>query len=758
MDESMFVRGVEPRRPATASLPAASVAGGSGDSMVMQVLSTEHMSLLSQRSLVYNEAFTRVGMLLTFVSMSLVALALLSGALPVRSDLVAIVAIVIGFDLVVGVATVIRVRNAYQEDFIAVQAMNRVRRGYLDLAPGAAPYLSMGTDDDLPSVTRLLRGVDRRHPPRLPASRTACPRRSGWRCSSSPCLPEHSSRSSGWRPVRAVGPRLLPERSAVSSPWPSWAGSAIGHRSAARQASSSASQHRLRKDRTPRSDDAPPAQHPRPGQVEPVLPLEHVGEADRRRIRLYSCGPTVYRWAHVGNLRTFLLADFIRRALLYHGLDVFHVQNITDVGHLRDERFDRGADRMLVAAKLENKTTAEIADAYEAGFHADAALVNLLPAHVFPRATEHIPEMLALAASLEDLGYAYLAPDGTLYYEVARLADYGRLSGNTLDELRAGHRVDVEAGKRDAADFALWKAAGEGRELKWPSKWGEGFPGWHLECSAMARRYLGDEFEIHTGGVDNVFPHHEDEIAQSVPVTGKVPARHWVHGEHLLMSGRKMAKSAGNFQRITELVEEGIDPLAFRYLTLTSHYRRKLNYSDASITAAARSLDSLRARLRALGPPPDPGHGRRRRSCEREPPGDRPEGIAESVEGHGGDGSYIVRDRAHEPEAPLSDAGRALHDRFVAALDDDLDLPVALAVVRETLRADLPADERRWLVLDADAVLGLDLDRVWEAPSSRGSGRDVGSRMLPDGAAALIAERSAARAARDFARADALAR
>ena len=491
-------------------------------------------------------------------------------------------------------------------------------------------------------------------------------------------------------------------------------------------------------------------------QVEPVLPLEHVGEADRRRIRLYSCGPTVYRWAHVGNLRTFLLADFIRRALLYHGLDVFHVQNITDVGHLRDEQFDRGADRMLVAAKLENKTTGEIADAYEAGFHADAALVNLLPAHVFPRATEHIPEMLALAASLEDLGYAYLAPDGTLYYEVARLADYGRLSGNTLDELRAGHRVDVEAGKRDAADFALWKAAGEGRELKWPSKWGEGFPGWHLECSAMARRYLGDEFEIHTGGVDNVFPHHEDEIAQSVPVTGKVPARHWVHGEHLLMSGRKMAKSAGNFQRITELVEGGIDPLAFRYLTLTSHYRRKLNYSDASITAAARSLDSLRARLRSLGSPPGSGPWSTPAALRAKAAGDRPEGIAESVEGHGGDGSYVVRDRAHEPEAPLSDAGRALHDRFVAALDDDLDLPVALAVVRETLRAALPADERRWLILDADAVLGLDLDRVWEAPSPAGADAMSDPARLPDGAAALIAERSAARAARDFARADAL--
>ena len=491
-------------------------------------------------------------------------------------------------------------------------------------------------------------------------------------------------------------------------------------------------------------------------EVEPVLPLEPPtdGDAGRPRIRLYSCGPTVYRWAHVGNLRTFLLADLIRRTLLYHGLDVLHVQNITDVGHLRDERFDRGADRMLVAAQLENKTTAEIANAYEAGFHADAALVNLLPAHVFPRATDHIPEMLALAEALEDLGYAYLAPDGTLYYEVARYADYGRLSGNSLDELRAGHRVEVEAGKRDAADFALWKAAGEGRQLKWPSRWGDGFPGWHLECSAMARRYLGDRFEIHTGGVDNVFPHHEDEIAQSVPVTGSVPAGHWVHGEFLLMRGRKMAKSAGNFQRITDLADEGIDPLAFRYLTFTARYRRKLDYSDTSIGAAARALDSLRARLRALGPPPATGPWMAPAVLRARPSGDRPQGIAETVEGHGGDGSYVVRDRAHQPEAPLSDAGRALHDRFVTALDDDLDLPVALAVVRETLRADLPADERRWLVLDADVVLGLSLDRVWDADTANAAAAAAGASPLPEGAAALIAERSAARAARDFARAD----
>ena len=464
---------------------------------------------------------------------------------------------------------------------------------------------------------------------------------------------------------------------------------------------------------------------------------------DPARVRMYTCGPTVYRYAHVGNLRSYLLADLIRRVLLYHGLDVLHVKNVTDVGHLRDERFDRGEDRMLVQAGLESKTSAEIADAYEAAFHADEAAVNILPAHVFPRATEHIPEMLELAEALVDAGHAYVSPDGNVYYAVASFPGYGRLSGNSLDDLRAGHRGEVEPDKRDPADFALWKAAGEGRALKWPTaRWGEGFPGWHLECSAMARRYLGDRFDLHTGGIDNVFPHHEDEIAQSAPIVGGPPATLWVHGEHLLMAGRKMAKSAGNFQRVTELAERGIDPLAFRYLVMTSRYGRKLDYSDTSIEAAAAALGSLRSRLAALGPPPVDGPWMAPSVVVAEPAGDRPSGVTERPGDRG-------LDRAHATLAPLSPAGAALHDRFVAAIDDDLDLPSGLAIVREILRADLPADERRWLVLDADAVLGLDLHRVWETALTSEP------TAVPDDVVALVASRSEARGRRDFAAADA---
>ena len=483
--------------------------------------------------------------------------------------------------------------------------------------------------------------------------------------------------------------------------------------------------------------------------VEPVLPLE------AGRVRMYTCGPTVYRFAHVGNLRSYLLADVLRRVLLYHGLEVFHVKNITDVGHLRDERFDRGEDRMLVAAGLEDKSTAEIADAYEAAFHADEALVNILPAHVFPRATEHIPEMLALAEALEDAGYAYESPERNVYYSVSSFSGYGRLSGNSLDDLRAGHRGDVEPDKRDPTDFALWKSAGEGRALKWPTpRWGEGYPGWHLECSAMARRYLGDRFDLHTGGIDNVFPHHEDEIAQSAPLVGGPPATVWVHGEHLLMAGRKMAKSAGNFQRVTELAERGLDPLAFRYLTLTSRYGRKLNYSAESLDAAAAGLASLRGRLAGLGPPPADGPWSAPAALAAGAAGDRPVGSASGVAGFGDAAGYVVMDRAHDPAAPLSPAGRELHDRFVAAIDDDLDVPGALACAREVLRADLPADERRWLVLDADAVLGLDLHRVWDTrPAEAGAGADV-----PADITALAAARDEARAARDYMRADDLRR
>ena len=499
-----------------------------------------------------------------------------------------------------------------------------------------------------------------------------------------------------------------------------------------------------------------------------LVPVEPI---DGHRIRMYSCGPTVYRYAHVGNLRTFLLADLIRRAVLYHGIEVLHVQNITDVGHLRADDAGREVDPMLVAAGVEGRPSLEIADAYEAAFHADAALVNILPAHEYPRATEHIPEMLSLAERLEDLGHAYVTEAGNLYYAVATYPAYGALSGNTLDALRAGHRTEgeVEPDKHDAADFALWRAADDGRELKWPSRWGEGFPGWHLECSAMALRHLGETFDIHTGGEDNLFPHHEDEIAQSAPIVGGPPARVWVHGAFLLMSGRKMSKSAGNFQRITELVEAGLDPLAFRYLCLTSRYARKLNFSDRSLAAAAAGLASLRAELAAMGPAPTSGPWVTPTVLEAGRSPDRPIGRAAGIAGHGSDRRRLV---PLPPVTPPIPTPRWLTARQPRACRSRL--RVARSTIasrrRSTTTSTCPprcesrgrrcapgsaADERRWLVLDMDFVLGLDLHRSVPSEGTAAEGASE-ARELPSGAAELLAARVRARAERDFAEADRL--
>ena len=487
-------------------------------------------------------------------------------------------------------------------------------------------------------------------------------------------------------------------------------------------------------------------------RVEPVEPLEP------GRVRMYTCGPTVYRYAHVGNLRSNLLADLIRRALLYHGVERRCTSRTSPTSATCATRaFDRGADPMLVAAGLESKTPAEIAAAYEAAFHADEALVNILPAHVFPRATEHIAEMLALAEALEDAGYAYATPEGNVYYAVAAFDGYGRLSGNTLADLRAGHRGDIEPDKRDPADFALWKAAGPGRLLKWPTaRWGEGFPGWHLECSAMAMRYLGPRFDIHTGGIDNVFPHHEDEIAQSDADRRRRPGAP-LGPRRVPADGRQEDGEVG------------------RELPAGDRARRPrpgsagvpLPGADLALLAQARVLGPLarRGRGRARIAPVGPARARARRRptgpwaappvLRAGPRGDRPTGRRD-----GRRGPRRRVDRAIEraaigpttPAAPLSADGRALHDRFVAAIDDDLDMPVALALLREILRAPIAADERRWLVLDADAVLGLDLaprlGRLRPGSSMRRRSR-ARSR-------ALVADRDAARAARDYPRADAL--
>jgi cysteinyl-tRNA synthetase len=421
------------------------------------------------------------------------------------------------------------------------------------------------------------------------------------------------------------------------------------------------------------------------------------------RVGIYTCGSTVYKYAHIGNLRTYLFGDLLHRTLEYLGYEVRYVKNITDVGHMRNDDHDSAAsdaDKIELAAETEGKTPAEIADFYTAAWLEDEALLNILPADVMPKATDHIPEMISLTETLLEKSLAYEV-DGTIYYDVSAFPTYGRLSGQRVEEMRAGHRVDVESDKRDPEDFALWKAAGHHRLMKWPSPWGDGFPGWHVECSAMSLKHLGERFDVHTGGIDLKFPHHEDEIAQSEGAIGHPVVSIWMHGEFLTMDDAKMAKSTGNVLRVADLPAMGYEPLVFRYLALTAHYRSKLDFTADAMHAAASGL----ARLR--------------RAVSSEPSG--PVDLGAS---------------------PMA----AYRSQFVGAVADDLALPRALAIAQQVASAtDLTDGQRRALLLDFDRVLGLSLDApvADEAP-------------LPVGAAQLLERRAAARAARDFAASDTL--
>ena len=395
--------------------------------------------------------------------------------------------------------------------------------------------------------------------------------------------------------------------------------------------------------------------------------VEEIEPAEPGKVSMYTCGPTVYRDAHIGNLRTYMMADWIRRALMHHGLQVQHIKNITDVGHMRQELVETGGDKMILAALAEGKTVQEIAELYAGRFHRDEARLNIMDAHVFPWASQHIPEMLSIVGSLVDKGHAY-ERGGNVYFDVPSFPDYGKLSRNTGVDLLEGVRAEADPLKRDPRDFTLWKAAEPGRDVKWDSQWGEGFPGWHIECSAMASRYLGEFFDIHTGGVDNIFPHHEDEIAQSEAAFGEQHVRYWVHAQHLLADGAKMAKSSGNVFLVEELIERGFDPLAFRYLCMTVLYRHRMNFTFTSLKAAEKALTNLRTRVWQWSLEPD---------CN----------------GHSAEADEYRR-------------------RFWEAVDSDLNLPGALAVTWEMVRSSLPGRVKMRMLLEFDEMFGLDLHRA----------------------------------------------
>ena len=322
---------------------------------------------------------------------------------------------------------------------------------------------------------------------------------------------------------------------------------------------------------------------------------------DANSVNVYCCGPTVYRDAHVGNLRTFLLADLIVRALRLEGRQVKLIQNITDVGHMSEDFQDQ--DKLLQQAKLEERDPFEIARKYEEKFHQDLAKINILPADSYPRASETIDLMLQTIAELISSGHAYATDLGSVYFDARSVESYGAISGNKLDSLKPGHRFEYsdEGDKRFHADWALWKAARNRTEMVWDSPWGRGFPGWHIECTAMSLELLDKRIDLHVGGIDLRFPHHENERAQSNSIIGHEAVKMWVHGEHLLFEGRKMSKSAGNVVLVKDLSERGLDPLALRLALLENRYRSQMDLTWAGLEAANLTLRRWRSNMATWG-------------------------------------------------------------------------------------------------------------------------------------------------------------
>jgi cysteinyl-tRNA synthetase len=416
------------------------------------------------------------------------------------------------------------------------------------------------------------------------------------------------------------------------------------------------------------------------------------------RAGLYACGPTVYDYAHIGNLRTYLFGDTLRRVLQLNGYEVRHVVNITDVGHLTSDA-DSGEDKMEKGSRRTGRTAWDIAAFYTSAFQRDLERLRILPPTIWARATDHIPEQIAFIAEIERAGFTYRTLDG-IYFDTARLERYGHLARLDIAGLRAGHRVDL-GDKRSPTDFALWKFSGaEQRQMEWDSPWGRGFPGWHIECSAMSTRYLGALFDIHIGGEDHVPVHHSNEIAQHEACHGHPPARYWLHGSFLRLQNcdqmsDKMSKSDGNFIRIDSLVERGFDPLAYRYLVLTAHYRSKLVFSWVALEAAQTALVRLRR-------------------------------------------AYYQLPSGGSPDA-------AYRERMLAELNEDLNTPRALALAWEVLKSPLPGEVQKATLGWLDGVLGLGLD-LWRPEA----------HAVPDAVRALVEARQQARAEKRWADADAL--
>ena len=416
-------------------------------------------------------------------------------------------------------------------------------------------------------------------------------------------------------------------------------------------------------------------------------------ESSGSRVTVYCCGPTVYRDAHVGNLRTFLLADVIHRALIQQGAQVNFIQNITDVGHMSEDV--QGEDKMLQQAHLEKRDPFEIARAYEAGFHNDLQRLNVLPASAYPRASETINLMQHYISKLIADGFAYATTAGSVYFDSRSFETYGAISGNRLDSLKPGHHYEFtdEGDKRFHADWALWKAAGLRTEMIWDSPWGLGFPGWHIECTAMSLSLLDDRIDVHVGGIDLIFPHHENERAQSNSIINSEAVGMWVHGEHLLFEGRKMSKSSGNVVLLQDVIDRGLDPLALRLCLLENRYRAQMDLTWEALEAANSTLRRWRNSIAAWG----------------------------------------------------SETSAIADTEVASAIKKDLDTPRAIVRLR-AIEKDLQilAHDKRAIFLHADQVLGLELTRA-----------AIKKPLSPE-QASLLSQRAGAREGKNWSQSDLL--
>lgn len=417
------------------------------------------------------------------------------------------------------------------------------------------------------------------------------------------------------------------------------------------------------------------------------------------KVSLYCCGPTVYFYAHLGNLRTYVFEDILRRVLEYNKYSVNHVMNITDVGHLTSDA-DEGEDKMEAGARREGKTVWQIAEYYTNAFFEDTKKLNILTPSVVCKATDHIDHIIEMIQKLESNGYTYVS-EGNVYFDVSKFTYYRDLGRLNLEDLRATERVSEDTGKRNPQDFALWftNSKFKNHAMQWDSPWGRGYPGWHIECSAMSTHYLGEQFDIHCGGIDHIQVHHTNEIAQSEGSGCKHPwVKYWMHGEFLVLDNARMGKSEGNSLTVSKVVEKGYDPLVYRYFCLTAHYRQKLNFTWEALDHAKNSLESVRNKVRGLAAPSN------------------------------------------------SDAVLEYKKKFLTAINDDLNMPQALALLHEVLKSDtLQSGEKHALVKDFDSVLGLHLDAVESKQLSPQEQAAVDS---------LLKQRDAARASKDWAAAD----